>query len=199
MKKKISYLITVIMIASQCACGQTKSSISPEVADSSFTNSDTVNSVDSGGPTDSVPIQTKDGQQKEITIAVSPPDGWEPVEGSVLSVQYMKNTASFMVKEEPFTSSTLDDVVDEASEIYKNTFDDFAVLGDAESITIDNKEAKKLTFTCVVSNITMKFCYVYLFVEGKTYVITFGDFSESFDSLSSDYETILSNIKFITQ
>jgi hypothetical protein len=121
------------------------------------------------------------------------------VTGSVLAVQYMKNTASFMVKEENFSGSTPDAVVDEALEIYKKSFMNLTVQGSDESVTIDGKEGKKLTFTCEVSKIKMKFLYVYVPVEGKTQVITFGDQADSFDSLSADYETILKNIKFKVQ
>ena len=38
-------------------------------------------------------------ENTEVQITVTVPDGWEVVEGSVLPVQYMKNTASFMIKE----------------------------------------------------------------------------------------------------
>lgn len=135
-------------------------------------------------------------QQEEVVISVHMPDGWDPVKGSVLPVQYMKNTASFMVKEEHFTSDTLNEVVNEALKIYEKSFDNLAVQGDVESVTIDDEEAKKLTFTCTVSDMSMKYLYVYLFAEGKTYVITFGDLADCFDALSEDYETILSEIKF---
>lgn len=37
-------------------------------------------------------------QTAETKILITPPSGWEKVTGSVLPVQYMKNTASFMVK-----------------------------------------------------------------------------------------------------
>ena len=45
----------------------------------------------------------------------------------------------------------------------------------------------------------MKFLYVYLFAADKTYVITFGDMESTFDVLSSDYEAILSSIRFVVQ
>jgi hypothetical protein len=40
----------------------------------------------------------------------------------------------------------------------------------------------------------MKYMYVYLFVVNDTYAITFGDQQSTFDSLSSDYQTILNAI-----
>lgn len=196
MKKYISLFIITILVISLCACGKKESTTSLETSASSSVESST---SESANPTESASVQTTEGQDKKITIEVSMPDGWQPVEGSVLPVQYMKNTDSFMVKEELFSGSTLDAVVEEALEIYGNTFDNLNVQGEVEPITIDNKEAKKLTFTCVVSKMNMKYTYVYLFVEGKIYVITFGGLEDSFDSLSSDYEAILNNIKFIVQ
>lgn len=131
-----------------------------------------------------------------VKVIVELPDGWEQVKGSVLEHQYMKNTASFMVKTENFTNNTLDDVVNEAIEIYTKIFADFKTQI-PEKISIDGKEARKLTFTCTVSNMDMKYFYVYLFAGGKTYVLTFGDLLNSFDSLSEDYEVILDSIQFI--
>lgn len=134
---------------------------------------------------------------QEVSIKITPPEGWTPVEGSVLQVQYMKNTASFMVKAEPlFAGKTLDDVSAEAISIFKTTFDDFTLEGEPKSISVDGKEAVKVTFTCTVSKLNMKYQYVYLFVNNTVYSITFGDLADSFDSYSADYETILSQIKF---
>lgn len=196
MKKYISLFIIIILVISLCACSKKDQNISVETSASFSLESST---SEPANPTETTSAPTAKEQGQNITIEVSMPDGWQQVEGSVLPVQYMKNTDSFMVKEELFTGSTLDAVVEEALEIYGNTFDNLNVQGEVEPITIDNKDARKLTFTCVVSKMNMKYIYVYLFVEGKIYVITFGGLEDSFDSLSSDYETILKNIKFIVQ
>lgn len=193
MKYRIILIPAIIISVSLCGCANNKNntpattaglvSQSPGIAEST--------SKDNSGS-----AQTEKGQLQEITIEVTPPEGWTAVEGSVLPVQYMKNTASFMVKEEKYTSTTLDAVVDESLKILQKAFDNFAVKGDTESITVDGKDAKKSTFTCEVSKLNMKFQYTYLFAGGKTYVITFGDMAESFDTLSTDYDSILNNIKF---
>ncbi len=104
-----------------------------------------------------------------------------------------------MVKEEKFGSETLDDVVNEAAAIYESAFDNFKITGEAEPYTIDEKDARKLTFTCTISGMNMKFLYVYLFAADKTFVITFGDLDTSFDALLADYDTILDNITFTAQ
>lgn len=138
----------------------------------------------------------KQEQKQEVNIVIEPPQGWVAVEGSVLPVQYMKTTASFMVKEEPFQGTTLTDVVSEAKEIYNKTFNEVVYKGDPEDITVDGKEAVKIIFTCKVSNLNMKYEYVYLFAGSGVYVITFGDLADNFDSLGNDYEQILKNIHF---
>lgn len=140
--------------------------------------------------------QTSESSTKEVEIMVTVPEGWEVVEGSVAPVQYMKGTASFIVKSEPFQSDTLDKVVAEALEIYKESFDNLQQQGQIETLLVDGKDARKNIFTCDFSGMSMKFEYIYLFVEKKVYVITFGDLASTFDSLSVDYETIVNQIKF---
>ncbi|NYB73436.1 hypothetical protein HZF24_04715 [Sedimentibacter hydroxybenzoicus DSM 7310] len=145
---------------------------------------------------DAEPQPSSPDQATELDIVVALPDGWKPVEGSVLEHQYMKNTAGFMIKTENFSGDTLDDVVSEALDIFGRQFDNFAVQGDVEDITISGLEAKKLTFTCEVSKMEMKYTSVYLFAEDETYALTFGDLADSFDSLAADYEAILNGIQF---
>lgn len=151
----------------------------------------------------SAPVESTAGtapaekQAGAVTVEIAPPEGWTPVEGSVLDVQYLKGTASFMVKPEPFAGATLDEVVKEAAAIYQKSFGSYAAEGEAEPLTVDGKDARKLMFTCTVSNIQMKFTYVYLFVGDQTYVITFGDRESTFDALSTDIKTILNDIRFV--
>ncbi len=175
-------LLILIMAVSLFACGQEKSETPTEAADASSTA-----------------VSETEASEGVVEIEITPPDGWTPVEGSVLPVQYMKGTASFMVKEEPFSGSTLDDVASEALGMYQESFDNVKVQGEAEPFTVDDKDARKLTFTCTIGSLNMKFLYVYLFVEDRTFVITFGDQESTFDALAADYETILSDIRFKTQ
>lgn len=131
---------------------------------------------------------------KEISVIV--PDSWEPVEGSVLSVQYMKNTASFMAKKENFSSNDLDTVVKEAKTIFEKTFKNVEYIGGVETIQVDGLDARKFVFTSEISGLKMKYLYVYTLAGSQIYAITFGDLTTTFDNLSSDYNTILGNIKF---
>lgn len=133
---------------------------------------------------------------EETKISISPPSGWEPVAGSVLPVQYLKNTASFMVKKENFSGKTVDDVVKQAKEGFQKVFEKVMYEGETKTITVDSLDARKIVFTCTVSGIQMKYEYVYLFVGENVYAITFGDLANTFDSLSADYEQILKDIRF---
>lgn len=197
MKKFLTLILTFMIAASLCACGQKGLGPSPEASGQS-TSAPNTETGGSGSETG----EGAASQQKQagtVTIEITPPEGWTKNEGSVLPVHYMKGTASFMVKAEPFAGTTLDDVVNEALAIYQKSFDNLNVQGEVETLTVDEKDARGLTFTCTVSNMNMKYLYVYLFAADKTYVITFGDFADSFDSLSADYTAILSNIKFKVQ
>jgi hypothetical protein len=142
------------------------------------------------------PASPAASQTQETKIQITPPAGWQPVTGSVLPVQYMKNTASFMVKKENFSGKTLEDVIQEAKGYFEKSFQDVSYIGQAEKITIGGTDAQKIMFTCTVSGIQMKYEYVYLFAGGGVYAITFGDSANSFDSLSADYEQILKDIRF---
>ena len=198
MKKYLTLFFILIMAASLCACGQKGTEPVSETSGAPGTTSSKTETEASSGET-GADTASPNKQEGAVAIEITPPDGWTPVEGSVLPVQYMKGTASFMVKSEPFSGATLDDVVDESLGMYQKSFDNLKVQGEAEPLTVDEKDARKLTFTCTVSKMNMKYLYVYLFAADKTYVITFGDQESTFDTLAADYETILSNIKFKAQ
>lgn len=193
MKRYLTLLLILVMTVALCACGQN------EPSDAAGTSGSAASAAEDSGSEADADTGSQDKQEGVVEIEITPPDGWTPVEGSVIPVQYMKGTASFMVKEEPFAGATLDEVVSEALEIYQGSFDNVTVQGEAEPFTVDGKDARTLTFTCTISNLNMKFLYVYLFAADKTFVITFGDQESTFDSLTGDYETILSNIRFITK
>lgn len=181
MNKLIAIGLSLILLVAFSACGTQKSSSE---------NKKNTNEVQNPGNT------SDKKTQGEVKVVITPPAGWNPVQGSVLPVQYLKNTASFMAKKENFTGKNIGDVVKEAKEIYSRSFKDVKYVGEVENITIDGKEAGKIIFTCNISNMQMKYEYVYLFVDEKVYVITFGDLEKTFDSLSADYEKILNDIKF---
>jgi len=195
MKKVFALLLILIMTVSLFACGE-KGTESLSGTSGTLSASDLKIETEASNDESGADTASQDKQEGTVTIEIAPPDGWTKNEGSVLPVHYMKGTASLMVKEEPFGSATLDDVVSEALGIYQKSFDNFKVQGEVEPFTVDEKDARKLTFTCAVGNINMKYLYVYLFAADKTYVIMFGDQESTFDTLTADYETILNDIRF---
>ena len=142
--------------------------------------------------------ETQERQEGNVKVQVQMPEGWDEVSGSDLNVQYLKGTASFFVKEEDFGGMNLDDVVKAAEEIFSASFDAYALEGEAESITIDEKDARKLMFTCSISGMKMKYCYVYLYAGDRLFAMTFADLADAFDEITPDLEHVLENIRFVT-
>lgn len=101
-----------------------------------------------------------------------------------------------MVKEEPYSGDTLNDVVQEAKEIFEGSFDNVEYVGDVEDITVDGREAKEFVFSCDVSGVRMQYQYVFLFIGGDVYVITLGSAAENYDSFAADFEQLLNGVKF---
>lgn len=176
-KKIYSLVLIFIVVVTMTACGN---------------NGTNAAASNTATQTQKVSISTENITKEKLFVSV--PAGWERNEGSVLEHHYMKNTASFMVKIEAFTAKTLDGVVTEAKGKYKDAFKNYKDVGATEDIKIDGKDAKKIVFTCDVGNYSMKYMYVYVYVGKDVYVITFGDLQKTYDSLSSDYQTILNSI-----
>ncbi|MDF2686594.1 MAG: hypothetical protein K0S55_1776 [Clostridia bacterium] len=157
-----------------------------------FNNSEAVitdDTLEVGEPEDTQQIQAVGN------IKVTLPEGWEPVEGSVLPVQYMKNTASFMIKEEGFAGPTLDDVVKQAEAAFESAFENVEIEGTGTG-SVDGNDSREMVFTCDIGGMKMKFDYVYAIVDGKTYAITFADLEETYNDLESEFGEIFRSIKF---
>jgi len=131
-----------------------------------------------------------------INPTVNVPEGWKPVEGSILKIQYLKGTTSFMAKPESFNTTDLDEVTAQAVSMFKDAFTNVETLGATEKITVDGKDARKLLFTAEVAGVKMKYEYVYVLVDNQIYAITFGGSASDFDDLQADYRAILDGIKF---
>ena len=187
MKKFFIVIFYIIIIFALCSCGK------KTPVETSTASNDTSAKVEQASTTKET--TNTEVKAKDATIEIVPPDGWTPVKGSVIPVQYMKQTASFMVKPEPYQSKDLDGVISEVKTIFEKSFDGVKFESE-EKIEVDGKEARKMIFTCEISSMKMKFQYVFLFANEKVYVITFGDLTDTFDSLSSDYEQILKDIRF---
>lgn len=185
----ISFILLVILLFSACS-GQNSA---PE----SNSPGDAAQNQPSG---DTAKTETASAEQSapagQIKVTVSAPDGWEPGEGIGFLLRYSKQGASFMLKEEPYGSSTLDEVVSDSKEIFEGTFDNVEYVGGVEDLTVGGKDAKKYTFTCEVSGFKMKYQYVFFFVDRDVYVITCGCSEEIFDSFAADFESLINSVHF---
>lgn len=136
-----------------------------------------------------------------IKFNVSLPDGWEYVNGSVLEHQYLKGTASFMIKEETVLNNMqLNEAVEKAMEVIGSSFDNVS-FSEPISMQIDGNDALSITFSYAISvgntTIYMKMQSIYLLVNQKCQLISFGDQEQLFDRLDNDITFILANIKII--
>jgi hypothetical protein len=137
---------------------------------------------------------------KEVAISVTLPDGWTKVEGSVLEHQYGKGTASFMIKNEyVLNGKGLDEAAVEAKGEIGKYFDN-AEFSDIETIRVGGQDARSFTLTYAVKaagmNMSMKMQGVYVMLNSKCYLISFGDMESSFDALAADFEQLLNGIQF---
>lgn len=139
-------------------------------------------------------------QPPKSYITVSLPEGWAKVQGSVPEHQYLKNGASFMVKEETvLNGKTLNAAVAVAKQQIGKFFTD-AVFAPNEPMKIDGHDACSMTFcySAKAGNLVMKMkmLSVYVMVGTKCQTISFGSFADQFEQLSADKPKILQSIKF---
>ena len=152
----------------------------------------------STGAGTSAPAEAARREAGSVSVEITPPAGWEPVAGSVLDVQYQKETASFMVKTEDFGGADLDDVVRQAEAIFTSSFEELRMTAEPEAFTVDGKDARQMIFTCTISGLSMEYWYVYLYASDNLYAITFGDAASAFDSRREDFQIILDTIRFVS-
>lgn len=145
------------------------------------------------------------GETDGTDISVTTPEGWEPVgSGRVHVVDYSNGTAHFWVEKNFIDASNtdLDEMAQAAKSGYEGSyvFRNIEFIGEAESITVDGKDARKLGFNYETSQASggkkMKREDVFLILGEDFYTIVFEDTSDSFDKLAGDFEQILESISF---
>ena len=95
-----------------------------------------------------------------------------------------------------FDASNLDELFQQAESAFKGSFRNIEYIGEAESITVDGKDAKKLVFTCDGGNTKVKYEYIFFILGKDPCSIHFVDTNDSFDKLAGDFEQILKSISF---
>lgn len=184
--KKILIIIGVIIIAVLGYFGYNYIQNQPKQEETSQTDIPG-NTTQSETPSDTT-------TQSDVTVTL--PQDWQKVEGSSLEHQYMKGTASFMLKNEEFGTTDLDEVVTKALSIFKTAFEDVKQIGETKDIKVDGRDAKEFVFTAKIGGADIEYMYVYTEVNNKIYAITFADLANTFDNNTGDYQTILDGIRF---
>jgi hypothetical protein len=117
-------------------------------------------------------------------------------------VDYSNGTAHFWVEKNVIGPSNLDEMAQAAKSGYEGSyvFRNIEFIGEAESITVDGKDARMLGFNYETSQASggkkMKRVDVFLISGEDFYTIVFEDTSDSFDKLTGDFEQILKSISF---
>lgn len=139
-------------------------------------------------------------QVSKGSISVLLPNGWVKVDGSILEHQYLKNGASFMIKEESaLNGKNLIDAVPIAKKKIADYFNDYALIKE-ERILVDNKSGVSIVFSYSVkiggSTVKMQMQTIYIIINNKCQTISFGAMAKEFNVLSDDINMILKNIRF---
>jgi hypothetical protein len=109
---------------------------------------------------------------------------------------------SLWVEKNVIGPSNLDEMAQAAKSGYEGSyvFRNIEFIGEAESITVDGKDAKKLGFNYETSQASggkkMKRVDVFLLLGEDFYTIVFEDTSDHFDKLAGDFKQILESISF---
>jgi len=198
MKKLLIFCLASVIAFSVTACQPKNSNVSESTSaaapTSETTEETTAEETTAAASTEVTEAETTatTAAPVDVTITAEVPDGWEPVEGSVAILQYLKVTSSFIVTEETyFKSGELDKIVIEAKDVFSKSFDNVVFEGDPETLTVAGQDARQIVFTCDISDMSFKYRILYVSAGGRIFSFLFADLAETFDSMTGDYDAIL--------
>jgi len=201
MKKILVLCLASVMAFSVAACQPKDSNVSESTstaATTKETSEETTEEETTAATTEATEAETTAASSApvEVTITAEVPDGWEPVDGSVAILQYLKVTSSFIVTEEKyFKSDKLDEIVIEAKDVFSKTFDNVVYEGDPETITVAGQEARQFVLTCDISDMSFKYRIIYVSAGGRIFSFLFADLAETFDGMTGEYDEILAGVQ----
>ncbi len=201
MKKILVLCLASVMAFSVAACQPKDSNVSESTstaATTKETSEETTEEETTAATTEATEAETTAASSApvEVTITAEVPDGWEPVDGSVAILQYLKVTSSFIVTEEKyFKSDKLDEIVIEAKDVFSKTFDNVVYEGDPETITVAGQDARQFVLTCDISDMSFKYRIIYVSAGGRIFSFLFADLAETFDGMTGEYDEILAGIQ----
>jgi hypothetical protein len=185
----ILILICAVMLLS--ACGSNNKTVGNSVPNGAESSAGSTEATESGSNSGE-----GSGESAGANISVTPPEGWEPADNSPHLSEFTNGTARFTVMKEFFDASNPDELVQQAKSAFKGSFRNIEYIGEAESITVGGKDARKFVFNCEAGGMKMKYEYVFFYLGKDPYSIHFVDTSNSFDKLAADFEQILGSISF---
>lgn len=201
MKKVLVLCLASVMALSVAACQPKDSNVSESTSTAATTKETTEETTEeetTAATTEATEAETTAASSApaEVTITAEVPDGWEPVDGSVAILQYLKVTSSFIVTEEKyFKSDKLDEIVIEAKDVFSKTFDNVVYEGDPETITVAGQDARQFVLTCDISDMSFKYRIIYVSAGGRIFSFLFADLAETFDGMTGEYDEILAGIQ----
>ena len=206
MKKILVLCLASVMAFSVAACQPKDSNVSESTSTAATTKETTEETTEeetTAATTEATEAEATEAETTaassapvEVTITAEVPDGWEPVDGSVAILQYLKVTSSFIVTEEKyFKSDKLDEIVIEAKDVFSKTFDNVVYEGDPETITVAGQDARQFVLTCDISDMSFKYRIIYVSAGGRIFSFLFADLAETFDGMTGEYDEILAGIQ----
>ncbi len=132
----------------------------------------------------------------ENRINVTAPDGWEENSSPTFIARYTKGDAFFLVAEETFFSSNdLDTVAEEATTTLLAVFENAALDGDVEDISIDGYDGRRFILTSTINGVPTTSSYTYIVLGDRVFSLVFSQTSDLWPSFTDDEETFLSGIR----
>jgi hypothetical protein len=175
-------LLLSVSFLSGCKSGD---KVKPSLSEKGATTSDTSQSDKGGTTTEPAPSTSN--------IVIPAPSGWTKVDSSYVVAQYVKDTASFIVKTETFKGKTLEDIAKEDAGYLAKAFDK-AKFAEPKKMQVGGKDAIQFTFTNGEGIASMKFETILIMSGVSTYTITCADLESSFDAVG--FDKIVSSIEF---
>lgn len=135
-----------------------------------------------------------DISNKEYTVTVDAPDGWESTPGTGAILRYRKGSGDFWVRQSPSSGS-----VDSEIEYYKsreNTGAYTFAWDNVEDSTVNGMEAKYLKYTVDTGSLQMRYDTYFIKKDASIFIVICLTIPVSdYQSLESDYISLLDSLK----
>ena len=134
-----------------------------------------------------------DSVDKEYSVTVTPPEGWETFSDGSTLLRYRKDSGDFWVKQSPLGGS-LESEIEYYREREKEGGYDI-VWDDAEDVKTGGMDAKHLKYTISTKSLTMRYD-AYFIPKGNMFftVICLTTPDSDYATMESDYKALLDSL-----